>query len=349
MKKLSKKQFTSFVRKVPKAEIHIHIEAVITLKSVKKLYAKRFGKEMSPEEEKSLFAYNDLKGFIDSFLKIQDMFIDVSDFDFVFEDFGKYLVNNGIKYCEAFFAPSAFVKKGFDYKAMVENFSKNIEKIKKEKGITIKLLTDVSRTFGLENAQANYAMFKECPNENIIGIGLGGNEAKGPCNLFGPVFEKARADGFHAVAHAGEDVGPESVWDAVKILGAERIGHGISSIQDESLMDYLREKQIPIECCPTSNIFTKKYVHKMEDHPIRAFFDKGLLVTVNTDDPVFFKTTLIDELYAVYTKLNFTEDEIKALIINSFKASFLSESEKKAFIDSVEESWKAISDIPSKA
>ncbi|MBP5402735.1 MAG: adenosine deaminase [Treponema sp.] len=337
---MKKADFFALLKQVPKAELHIHIEAVITMASVKKLYKKRFGKAMPKNEEKALFDYDNLSGFIAAFLKVQDLFTEVSDFDLVFNDFAKYLENNNVTYCEAFFAPSAFVKKGFKYSDMVENFTKNIQKIKKEKGITIKLLTDVSRTFGLENAQKNYEMFKASPSQEIIGIGLGGAEVKGPCNLFGPVFVQAHKDGFHAVAHAGEDVGPESVWDAVKILSSERIGHGISSIQDEKLVDYLKEKQIPLEICPTSNVFTKKYVKTMEDHPVRALYDAGVLVTIGSDDPVFFKTTVNEEYWNLYSKLNFTISEIEDLICNSFKASFLPESKKTSAIREVKKVFK---------
>lgn len=338
---MKKENFYLFMQSVPKAELHIHIEAVITLESICRLYEKRFGKKMTKAEQTALFTYKDLNGFIKAFLQVQDLFTEVSDFDYVFDDFARYLKGNGITHCEAFFAPSAFVKKGFDYGEMVKNFTKNINKIKKENGITIKLLVDVSRTFGLENAMANYQLFKSHPSSAIIGIGLGGAEQKGPCKDFGPVFEKAHAEGFHAVAHAGEDVGPESVWDAIKVLNAERIGHGITSIQDEKLVEYLAEKQIPLEVCPTSNTFTKKVVQTIEEHPIRAFFDKGVLVTVNTDDPVFFKVTLLDELWSLHKKAGFSLDQIKVLLENSFKASFLSDAQKKKYLKELDEAWEA--------
>ena len=332
---MNKSDFFTLLKKVPKAELHIHIEAVITLASVKKLYKKRFGKAMTKQEASELFSYEDLSGFIAAFLKVQDLFTEVKDFDLVFEDFAKYLEDNNVKYCEAFFAPSAFIKKGFDYKEMVENFSANIKKIKKEKDITIKLLADVSRTFGLENAQANYDLVKKVPCDEIIGIGLGGNEVKGPCNLFGPVFVQAHNDGLHAVAHAGEDAGPESVWDAIKVLNSERIGHGITTIQDPELVKYVAENKIPLEVCPTSNVFTKHYVKSMEEHPVRALYDAGILVTIGSDDPVFFKTTVNEEYYNLYSKLNFTISEIEDLICNSFKASFLAETEKENYIQEV--------------
>ena len=337
---MKKENFYLFLQSVPKAELHIHIEAVITLDSICRLYEKRFGKKMTKAEQTALFTYEDLNGFIKAFLQVQDLFTEVSDFDYVFADFERYLKGNGITHCEAFFAPSAFVKKGFDYEQMIKNFTKNVNRIKKESGITIKLLVDVSRTFGLENAMANYELMKSHPSSCVIGIGLGGAEQKGPCKEFGPVFEKARADGFHAVAHAGEDVGPESVWDAINVLKAERIGHGITSIQDPKLVDYLAQKQIPLEICPTSNTFTKKIVSTIEDHPVRQFFDQGLLVTIGTDDPVFFKVTLLDELWSLHKKAGFGLDQIKVLLENSFKASFLSDAQKKKHLKELDAAWE---------
>ena len=213
---MKKSEFNKFIAKVPKAELHIHIEAVITLDSVKKLYLKRFGKEMTEEEQKSLFTYNDLNGFIQAFLKVQDLFTSVEDFRLVFDDLGKYLKKNGITYCEAFFAPTAFLKKGFKYDEMVAVFHEKIVEIKEKTGIVIKLMEDVSRTFGCENAINNYNLQKQYPCEDIIGIGLGGAESKGPAKDYAPVYEMALADGKHAVIHAGEDDGPNSVKNAIK-------------------------------------------------------------------------------------------------------------------------------------
>ena len=337
---VEKEAFYSFMKKIPKAEIHLHIEAVPTLKAIKKLYKKRFNKTMTKADQEKLFSYNDLNGFIQAFLQVQDLYQSVDDFDYIFADFADYLVENNINYCEAFFAPSAFLKKGFAYKDIVANFDKNIEKIKKEKDITIKILVDVSRTFGCENAMKNYNLIKEFPCKHVLGIGLGGAEQKGPAKDFESVFTQAHKDGFHAVAHAGEDVGPESIWDSINYLHAERIGHGITSIQDSKLIDYLKETQLPVEVCPTSNVFTKKIVDKIENHPIRALYDDGVHVTVNTDDPVFFKVTLLDEYWNLHSKLNFSMNEIKQLVINSYNSSFLSEKDKEKYIKKVEESWK---------
>lgn len=337
---MNKSEFKSFLAAVPKAELHLHLEAVITLAGVKKLYKNKFGKEMTKEEQVELFSYNDLNGFIQAFLKIQGMYSSVEDFNLVFDELKKYLVSNGITYAEVFFAPSAFLKMGFKYEDMIKIFHKKIAQIKEKTGITVKLLMDVSRTFGCENAMNNYNLLKQFPCEDVIGIGLGGAESKGPAKEYAPVFEKALSEGFHAVAHAGEDVGPESMWDAINFCHAERLGHGITAIQDEKLMEECKKTQLPIEICITSNTFTKKIVKEAKDHPVREFFDRGMMVNINTDDPVFFKTTLIDEFWICHKELNFTMDEIKTLVKNSFTSSFLSDKDKKEWCKKVDESWK---------
>lgn len=339
MKMMEENDFKSFLKKIPKAEIHVHIEAVIKLESVKKLYKQNTGEEMSDKELNDIFSYDDLNGFIQAFIKVQNLLVSVDDFNIVFDDLKDYLLENGITYCEAFFAPTAFLKKGFKYEDMVAIFKKKIAQIKEETGIVVKLLMDVSRTFGLENAMHNYELLKQYSCDDIIGIGLGGAESKGAAKDYAPVFELAEKEGFKVVTHAGEDVGPESIWDAIKLCHSQRIGHGITAIQDEELMDYLAKTQIPLEVCITSNTFTKKIVKEAKNHPIKTFFEKGIKVTVNTDDPVFFKSDLLNEYWICYKELNFTMDEIKQLIINSFESTYLPENEKKSWIEKVEKEF----------
>lgn len=337
---MEKEAFYTFLKAIPKAEIHLHIEAVISRDSIKALSRKKNGTEMTDAELDRLFSYEDLNGFIAAFLEVQNMFSEVADFDLVFADLRQYLADNGIAYAEVFFAPSAFVKKGFDYGDIMANFDRNIAKIKAETGVDVKVLVDVSRTFGLENAEKNLDMLLAHRIPAVIGIGLGGAESKGPCKDFGPVFERARANGLKTVAHAGEDVDAWSIRDALDVLHAARIGHGITAIQDEALMERLKDERIPLEVAPTSNVFTKKYVPSFEQHPIRAFFDRGLLVTVNTDDPLFFKVSLLDEYWNLHSRLHFTEDDIRQLVLNGFAASFLPDDEKKAWAEKVEANWK---------
>lgn len=332
-------EFCDVLRKIPKAELHLHIEAVITTDSVRKLYQNAFGKPMSGEELASLFSYDDLNGFIAAFIKVQQMFRSPDDFNLVFDDFEKYLVSENIRHCEAFFAPTAFLKIGFRYEDMINVFSKKIAEIRERRGIIIRLLLDVSRTFGLENAERNYRLLKEYPCPDVIGIGLGGAELKGPAEEFAPVFEQARRDGFHVVTHSGEDTGPEEMWSAIRCLRPERIGHGIAAVKDPALIEELARTKLPLEISVTSNVFTKKIVQKVSDHPIRQFYDKGVFVTVNTDDPVFFKTTLIDEFWKLHSECRFTMPEIKQLILNGFNALFISDDEKASYAADVEAAW----------
>ena len=341
---MKKTEFKSFLKGVPKAELHLHLEAVISLAGVKKLYKNKFGSNMSEEEEKSLFAYNDLNGFIQSFLKIQGFYSSVEDFNLVFDELEKYLLKNGIVYAEVFFAPSAFLKMGFEYSSMADIFHKKITEIREKHGIIIKMLMDVSRTFGCENAMNNYRLLKSYPCDDIIGIGLGGAEAKGPAKEFEPVFTQAHKDGFRAVAHAGEDVGPESIWDAINFLHSERIGHGLTAMQDEKLMEELASTKLPVEVCITSNTFTKKIITKASEHPAADYSKRGIVVTINTDDPVFFKTSLLDEFYICHKDLKMPMTEIKKLIENSFTSSFMQDSEKKAYLAKVNEAWKSCSE-----
>ncbi len=341
-KTMEKEKFYAFLKNVPKAEIHLHIEAVPTMKTLKILYKKRFDKEMSDKDITALFSYDDLNGFIQAFLKVQDLFTCEDDLNYVFDDLEEYLVENNIVYSEAFFAPTAFLKKGFEYPKMIKIFSKKIADIKAKHGITVKLILDVSRTFGCENAMKNYKLLMEHPCDDIIGIGLGGAEVKGPAADFAPVFEKAFKDGVHAVVHAGEDVGPESMWDSINLLHAQRIGHGIAAYQDEKLMEELEKTQLPLEVCPTSNVFTKHFVKSIAEHPIRQFFDRGMYVTVNTDDPVFFKTTLIEEFWKLHSEANFSMEQIKLLILNAFNALFTTKKVKKMWCGKVEKAFEEL-------
>lgn len=333
---MDKNKFLELIRKVPKAELHLHIEAVPTINTIKSLYAKCNGKEISDEEISELFTYDDLNGFIQSFVKIQNMYTSVEDFNLVFDDLEAYLVQNGIVYTEVFFAPTAFLKKGFDYVKMVEIFKKRIKEIKEKHNVTIKLIMDVSRTFGLENALHNYNLLKENPCDDIIGIGLGGAESKGPAKEYADVFEQAFNDGYKVVAHAGEDVGPESIRDSITLLHSMRIGHGLTAFKDEELMQEMADKKIPIEICITSNTFTKAIIQKASEHPVKMYFDRGIPVSINTDDPVFFKTTLLDELWVCHEEVGFTMDEIKELIKYSFTTSFLSDEEKTQWCEKVD-------------
>ena len=336
---MTRNEFFQVFQKIPKAELHLHLEAVISRDTIRKFYLRK-EPSLTPEQVESkvaeLFTYSDLNGFIQSYLAVQSLYQAPSDFDSVFDDLKNYMIRNGVVYAEVFAAPSAFIKNGWDFADLVKVYHKNIVRIQSEANIKVRLLVDVSRTFGFENAEKNLQLLLANRIPEIIGIGLGGSEQKGPARLFGEVFEKARANDLFTVAHAGEDVDAYSVWDAIDILHSARIGHGVSAIQDEKLMKELADRKIPLDMCPTSNVFTQKYVKKLSEHPFRTFFDRGIIVTLSSDDPLFFGVELLDEYWNAYSEMHFTEDELKQVIRNSFKASFLSELEKYLCIAAVD-------------
>lgn len=345
MGSFTKKDFVRCFKKIPKAELHLHLEATVSRNTIRRLYMRRFpglSQEEADTEIQKTFTYSDLNGFIKGYLAVQDLYESEEDLECVFADLKDYLVRNGIVYAEIFASPSSLVKKGFDFFKMVEIYRRNIMKIKFETGIVVRILIDVSRTFGMENAEKNLQLLLAYRIPEIIGIGLGGSEEKGPAKLFGEVFAKARENNLATVAHAGEDVGPESIWDAIDILQVQRVGHGISAALDEELMQTLAERKIPLEICPTSNVFTQKYVKKLADHPMHKFFDKGIPVTLNSDDPVFFGVELLDEYWNAYSEMGFSLEELKQIIRNSFSASFLDDTAKGTYLEAVESEWEAL-------
>ena len=335
-----KTDFYNLIAFIPKAELHLHGEAIVSNRTIKKLYKFSTGKIMTDAELKALFKYDDLAGFLVSFLKIQSYFTRMNDLFYICSDFESYIKKNNIVYCETFLAPTGLMKKGIDFNSLINNLSNAIEKTKRNNNRTVKLIVDVSRSFGTENAMNNLNRVLEKNSPHIIGIGLGGDEAKGPAKEYETVFQKAKTAGLHRVVHAGEICDSWSIKDSINLLSAERIGHGISAAYDEDLIKELVQKQIPLECCPSSNTYTRHYFSNIKDHPIKKLFDAGVLVTVNTDDPTFFKVSLIDEYWNVYTKLHFSLEEIKTLIKNSFKASFLSEEEKQKYYSAVDNAWE---------
>lgn len=339
---MKKEEFYDLLESIPKAELHVHEEAVLSRETVKKVYKRNFNQDMSDEEFNSLFEYDDLTGFLSSFIKIQSYFTNINDFEYMFKDFEAYLNKNNIIYCETFFSPTSHLKKGWSFHDMISIVQKNIERIKENSGRTVKLIVDVSRSFGVENAMKNLDLVLAEKNPYIVGIGLGGDEKKGPAAEYKDVFVKAKENGLHVVTHAGESCGVFSMKDSLELCKAERLGHGIAAAQDADFMKYLAENKIPLEVCPTSNIFIlKEFNGDMKNHPVKKLYDAGVFVTLNTDDPTFFKVSLIDEYWNIYKDQNFSLDEIKEIIKNGYKAAFISKEEKDDYCKNVDSAWDA--------
>ncbi len=310
-----------FLRKLPKTEIHLHIEACISKETIIKIL-ENHKEKFDREEIEKLYQFKNLNDFIKLFLFILDTIKKPEDFEFIFDNLKQYLIKNNIQYAEVFYAPSRLIQNGLEFKEIARTLDFLSRECVLNGGPEIKFLVDVSRTFGAENAKKNLQRLLQAKTDSHIGIGLGGAELIGPAKDFKDVFAMARSEGLHCVAHSGEDDGPWSIWDTLRILKAERIGHGTSAIQDPDLLEYIRDKRIPIEICLTSNLFTGKYVRRAQDHPVRRYYDMGIICSINTDDPEIFNVDLTQEYYNLYKYLNFSITEIIDLIKMGVESTF---------------------------
>lgn len=340
----------AFLREIPKTEIHLHIEAIVSVESIYDLIKKN---ELSEELEISSiddvrrkFQCSNLNEMVKVFYLIQSVFKNESDFAYLVKDVRNYLLRNNIYYAEVYFSPTKFVQNGLDFNKIINIIDREIKRYYVEDHIDINIIIDVSRNFGLDNAMNNLELVLNSDSDCIIGIGLGGAEAlKGAeAENFAPVFKKAKENGLHTVAHAGEVVESESIWQSIELLDIERIGHGISAIYDEELMKYLKDTQIPLEICPTSNVFTQKYVKTLGEHPIKKFFDYGINITLNSDDPSIFGADITDEYKNIYEYSGFSVNQLIKIVKNGLFSTFISDNLKEVYWEGVEEKIKTLKD-----
>ena len=340
---------SDFIASLPKTEIHIHAEATVSFDSYSILNQK-YKSDTSlkgPADFRKLLEMDSLGVMLKNFFYLQSLFRTSEDFLYIVKDVESYARRNNISYLELFVAPSMVLKQGdVDFAGIMDPLVEGFTALAAQGGPDVRLLIDVSRSFGRDNAARNLSLLlaymAQRASDRILGIGLGGQEIGNPCIAYKDVFAMAREAGLHTVAHAGEEVGPESIKDAVLQLGAERIGHGTSAIQDPWLMDLLKERSIPIEICPTSNVVTGKYVRRYDEHPIKDFLSRGLVATLNTDDPVLFDIELTEEYRRASEKIGIDDDGILKLLRNGVKASFMDEKRKAEALDKLETELKSV-------
>ncbi len=245
-----------------------------------------------------------------------------------------------IRYAEMFFSPSLFVRHGLDARELTSSVRKGLSKAP---DIDIALIADLVRDYGPESEIKTLKALNEVIDCGIVGIGIGGSEHKYPPEPFELLYREARDMGFHTTAHAGEASGAQSVWGAIKTLRAQRIGHGTRVFEDSALLDYIAKNEIPLELCPMSNVRTG-VVNSIEEHPIRKYFEHGLMISINTDDPKMFNTSLSREYRSLVEDCGFSKREICDIILLGIKSSWLTEEKKKSLIEKFERepSWKTV-------
>jgi adenosine deaminase len=314
----------------PLVELHLHLEGAIPLPALWELICKYGGDPAVPDPEalKRRFTYKDFPHFIQTWIWKNGFLREYEDFAFIAERVARDLLKQNILYAEAHYSPSDFFEQGLDIREITRAVRSGLDRVK---GIEVALIADLIRDLGPESAARTLQAVKEVSGYGVVGVGLGGSEQSFPPELFTGVYADARRLGFHTTAHAGEAAGAASIWGAVRKLGVERIGHGTRAEEDGALMDYLAEKQVPIEMCPLSNVRTG-VVARIEEHPIRRYFDRGLQVTISTDDPKMFDNSIAEEYLTLETVFGFTPAEIRSVMANSVKASWMDPAKKERLL-----------------
>ena len=324
-----------YIKKTPKTELHLHIEGTLEPEHMFEL-AKRNNVSIpynNVEEVKSAYNFKNLDSFLNIYYQGSKVLIHEKDF---FDLTWAYILKckeDNIVHTEIFFDPQTHLDRGISFDIVINGISKALDKANLDLGLTSKIIMCFLRHLDEESGFKVLDQALKYKNK-IVGVGLDSSELGNPPKKFEKLFQKARDEGFLTVAHAGEEGPPEYIWDSINLLKVKRIDHGVQSLKDEKLVDLLIKEQIPLTVCPLSNIKLCVF-DKIENHNLKKMLNKGLRVMVNSDDPAYFGGYLNKNLTETQLALDLSLEEIKTLIINSFKSSFLKDDKKKEWIDKI--------------
>lgn len=319
---------TELISRLPKAELHVHQVGSASPNTVAALAARHPG--VVPEDPEALaryFTFTDFDHFIEVYLSVVDLIREPRDVRDLTYGVAADLAAQNVRYAELTVTPYTSVIRGIAPEAFVEAIEDARVAAERDLGITLRWIFDIPGESGIPAAEGTLAVALDHGPSTLVGFGLGGPEIGVARPQFAPYFEQARAAGLHSVPHAGESTGPQTMWDAIETLGAERLGHGIAAAQDARLMDYLRENGIALEVCPTSNVATR-CVASIEMHPLPALVAAGVPVTINSDDPPMFGTTLNQEYQIAARLLSLDAAGVRNLAAAAVDASFAEDSLK---------------------
>lgn len=328
----------TFVRAMPKVELHVHLEGSIRPATLLEL-ARRNNVELPArtlDELRVFYQFTDFAHFIKTYSIIIKCLQTPDDFALIAEEFGATMVEHNIRYAEITWSPVTHVQRlGIPFSDLLAGVNRGRETAWAKYGVEMRWIVDIVRNFyahgfdGMETAEMAVAG----RDQGVVALGLGGMETGFPPELFVAAFAYARRHGIHSIPHAGEAAGPESVWGALRDLKAERIGHGIRSIDDPQLIAYLRDHRIPLEVCPISNVRTG-VVRDIAAHPIRLLDEAGVYVTINSDDPPMFNTTLTDEYLTLVRTFGYDSEGIERLVLNGVRATLVDDATKQQMAES---------------
>jgi aminodeoxyfutalosine deaminase len=325
-----------FIRRLPKAELHLHLEGAILPATLVELSARHDAQPMTLAEAGSYYRFDDFTSFIEGFKTVTRRLIDPEDYELVAWRMMQHLAEQGVVHAEVFISVGViYMWRNFDPRALepiFDGLERARERAERELGLTIYWIFDAVRHFTVEEAERVFRKAAKLRPHfpSIIGIGLGGDERQRGSEPFLALYAEAASAGLRLTNHAGETTGPEAIWEALSV-GSERIGHALSAIQDAKLIQELKTRGTVLELNPTSNVRTGVCA-SFAEHPLRRYFDAGLLVTLNSDDPAFFGSDVANEYLLAHTEQGFTREELRQLAANSIRASFLPEPAKAAWL-----------------
>ena len=309
-----------WLESLPKAELHLHLEGAIPLDALWRLIEKYGGDETVPDRPalRQRLTYRDFPAFIETWIWKNGFLREYEDFTFIAEAMAGELGRQNIRYAEVFFSPSRFADRGLTPQGLAEAIRGGLDKVTSTE---VWLIPDLVRDHGPDRAARTLREVAEIRDCGLVGIGMGGSEHVCPPEPFAPIYNDARRLGFRTSVHAGEAAGADSVRGAAEALAVDRIGHATRAEEDPSLIEMLVEKQVAIELCPLSNLATG-VISDISDHPVRRYWDKGLAVSINTDDPGMFHNSLVDEYVLLHETFGFAREEIQGLVLNALNAAW---------------------------
>lgn len=329
-----------FIRRLPKAELHLHLEGTILPATLVELSQRHDAQPLTLAEAEALYQFTDFTGFIEAFKAVTRLLTGPEDYELAAWRMMQHLAAQGVVHAEVYISVGViYMWRNHDpecFEPIFAGLERARRRGERELGLSLYWIFDAVRHFTVPEAERVFrkaaAMHAEYPA--IIGIGLGGDERRCGSEPFRALYAEARAAGLRLTNHAGETTGPEAIREALSI-GSERLGHVLSAIQDPALLEELKSRQVGLELNPTSNVRTG-VCPSFAEHPLRRYFDNGLLVTLNSDDPAFFGSDLANEYLLAHSEQGFTREELRRLAANSIRSSFLAEQAKTGWLARIE-------------
>jgi aminodeoxyfutalosine deaminase len=337
-------EIARFIRQLPKAELHLHLEGTIEPATLAELSRRLDAEPLTVEAAEALYHYTDFSGFLEAFKAVTRRLRGAEEYELAAYRMIEQLAAQGVVHAEVYISVGVvyFWRKEEDaadpllFEKIFAGLERARERGERDFGVTLYWIFDAVRHFSVPEAQRVFRLAARMRRQypSIIGIGLGGDERVAASEPFREMYAEAAAAGLRLTNHAGETTGPEAIWEALAV-GSERLGHALSAVRDPELMEELRRRQTPLELNPSSNVRTGVCA-SFAEHPLREYYDKGLLITLNSDDPAFFGSSVADEYRLAHEIHGFDREQLKFLARNSFSASFLPETAKQEWLSRIE-------------